>query len=112
MRTEWIFLLLAASLNAGANLLLKFGDQQSPEDRISPYLSWTFFVALVLFGLNLLAYTQALRVMPLSIAYPLLVGLSTAGLAITSIWLFGDYVDSRKMLGYALLVGAIFLLSK
>ncbi len=77
---EYIFLILALLLNASANILIKLaaskteGLQAGIGGVLTTYLSPWFIGGIVCFGLNLLAYTLALKVIPLVVAYPIMVG--------------------------------------
>ncbi len=106
----WAALVVAAAFNVGANVLLKSLGQASGETTIAIYFTPTFLVAGLLFGVNLLAYTQALKVMPLSVAYPMLVVLSTLTLAAVSVLSFGDTIPPQRMVGYLFLLAALYLI--
>ena len=61
--------------------------------------------------MNLLFYVQALKVLPLAIGYPILVGSSMVGVNLLAIGLFGEAMDLRHYLGMALVFIGIVLLS-
>ena len=106
----WFFVILAATLNTGANVLLKSIGEDPLGPPAAAYFSPLFIAACGLFGLNLLAYTQALKTMPLSVAYPMLVGISAFGIAAASMLSFGDTFTPQRVVGYVLLVVAIYLI--
>ncbi len=112
MRWEWVFLLIAAGFNMGANLLLKNAGDNSVSSATMLYFSWGFVIAVGLFGLNLVAYSQALRTIPVSVAYPTLVGLSTLLLAIFSITFFGDQMNISRLAGFVLLIASLYLIMR
>ncbi len=97
----WFFLLSAAALNAGANLALKRYalDQQLP---------W-FIAGVGLFGMNLLLYTRAIRSLELSIAYPILVAVTVALVAVGSSYLFLEKISLHVMAGIALILLGVAL---
>ena len=69
-----VLALVAAILaNSAANILIKKAGMSSAGG-LSLYLNVWFIGGLGLFGLNLLAYTYALKTISLSVAYPLLIG--------------------------------------
>ncbi|CAM4053695.1 DMT family transporter [Palleronia rufa] len=111
MAAEWIFLALAATLNMAANVVLRYtGESQAAG--VAVFGSVLFLVAVGLFGMNLLAYMQALKKIPLSVAYPMLVGFSTFGLALASSVIFDERVTAERFVGYLLLVAALYFISR
>ena len=94
----WYGLLaVAVILNGIANILMKAGMRETPELNgpaalINHYLhSWPVMLGLCLFALNVLAYTQALSRIPLSVAYPIMVTLGFAIIVVVA----GLYLDER-----------------
>ena len=78
-----LFLLAALVFNAGANILIKYSaSRRSAETavgeglgaKLSAWLDPYLIGGVVLFGLNLMAYSIALRTLRLSVAYPVMVG--------------------------------------
>ena len=96
----------------GANLLLKNTGNNLDTSPVMLYFSWGFVITVGLFGLNLMTYSQALRSIPVSIAYPALVGLSTLMLAALSVTLFGDQINMQWLVGYVLLIAALHLITR
>ena len=112
MSLAWVFLIIAAVCNVTANTLLRSVGHGSGGSAAAIYFSWFFIFAVFSFGLNLLAYTQALKSIPLSVAYPMLVGISTFGIAVISSFLFGEAVGPQRIAGYLLLVMALYFLNE
>ena len=78
MAKGFILLAIAVIFNGVANVLMKKGmsgteSQEGIGDAIRHYLtSWPIIVGLTLFALNVIAYTQSLSRIPLSVAYPIM----------------------------------------
>ncbi len=77
----YVFLALAFTLNAVANILFKLGSERgfdlgsyAPLTLLSN--NWQFLLGLALFALNVVFYFLALRALPLSVAYPIMVAMS------------------------------------
>ena len=78
-------LILALVLNAGANLMMKFGMKRLGsagghiENSFGGWVhalvdNWVLLVGLGCFAVNVLFYTYALKKIPISLAYPIMVG--------------------------------------
>ena len=109
--TSWLFLAVAVICNTAANALVKAAGMRTIESVGATYISPLFIFGTCLFALNLLFYVQALKVLPLAIGYPILVGSSMVGVNLLAIWLFGEAMDLRHYLGMALVFIGIVLLS-
>jgi undecaprenyl phosphate-alpha-L-ara4N flippase subunit ArnF len=120
----YLFLAAALTLNALANVLIKY----SMEDRARPlfavqgtvlapvasYLTWSFLAGIFCFAMNLLCYSLALRTLKLSIAYPLMVSLGYIAILIFQ-WMFqmGERLTLYQYVGVGLiLVGIWFVVSR
>lgn len=104
-------LLLVAALlcNAAANILIKYAMSRGPKTGFGAYLQPVYLLALVLFGLNLLAYSSALRSLKISVAYPVMV--STGFLIILAAgWiLFQERLQGTQYVGVFLVMAGIWL---
>lgn len=76
------FLLIALLCNAGANILIKYSATRRSTEvavgegiwaRVSPWLDPYLLAGMALFGLNLMAYSVALRTFRISVAYPVMI---------------------------------------
>lgn len=109
----YAILTLALALNAVANILMKAGMRNAPDAAgaiamARHYLtSWPVIVGVVLFGLNVIAYTQALTKIPLSVAYPVMVSLGGLIVILGSVYLFKETVTWIQMIGFALIIGGV-----
>ena len=115
---RWFILILALTLNAIANILIKSGmmrpDVQGGllETLKAKWLSIPVISGVICFGLALAAYSITLKNMPLSIAYPIM---TTGGLLIiglVSYFYFKETITLIQMLGFLLLMIGIWLVSK
>ena len=111
----YVFLTIALVLNAGANILLKFGSQQFAvlrEVGIVRAVVENYFLlgGLALFALNVLFYTLALSRIPLSLAYPAMV---IGGLLIVttgSVLYLGESLTLLQAGGLSLIILGVILL--
>ena len=116
---RWYILLAVAVLfNGIANVLMKFGMKDAPElagigGAIKHYLhSWPVILGLALFALNVIAYTQALSKIPLSVAYPIMVSLTGVLVILGSLFLFKEEINGVQWLGFALIIGGVICVAK
>jgi small multidrug resistance pump len=116
---RWYILLAVAVLfNGIANVLMKVGMKNAPEMNgataaIKHYLhSWPVMLGLVLFALNVIAYTQALSKIPLSIAYPIMVSLTGVIVISGSLLFFKEEITGVQWLGFALIIAGVVCVAK
>lgn len=115
-----VFLIVALIFNALANILMKYANVvcQLPEnagivEKITGlYLSWPFISGLILFGMNLLCYTQALSQMKLSVAYPVMVGAGFAIIGVTSYFIFNERLSAVQYAGIVLILVGVTLVAQ
>ena len=108
---SWIFLVFAVVCNITANLFVKQSNHLNPEGGLTVYLSPWFIVGLGLYGINLISYTKALNTLPISVAYPSLVGGTMTGICILAALLYGETLTVTKIAGMASIFVGIYLLS-
>ncbi|MFH1143426.1 MAG: SMR family transporter [Candidatus Eisenbacteria bacterium] len=115
----YFFLVIALVLNAAANLLIKYaavqrGAAAPPATGMSAalraYFSVPFVLGVICFGLNLLAYTQALRKLPISSAYPIMVSLGYLIILLVSWFVFQERLGPQRYAGAALMMIGLWLL--
>jgi small multidrug resistance pump len=117
--TRWYALLAVAVLfNGLANVLMKFGMRRAPDfsdatGTIKHYItSWPVIVGLALFAINVIAYTQALTKLPLSVAYPIMVAMTGLIVISGSIVLFREAISWWQWLGFALIIGGVVCVTR
>lgn len=98
---------VAALANGAASIVLKRAGVGATG--LGTYVSPWFFLALALFGLNLVAYTYAVRTVPLYAAYSLLV---SGTLVVVSLYAFlgmGETVTLSRLFGMVLITMGVAL---
>lgn len=110
----YVFLGLAFVCNAGANVLLKLGASHSFS--LSALLRGEVTLAhiytgsaVLLFALNLGFYLMALRGIPLSVAYPVMVGM-TFVITMGASFFLGEHIGIVHIIGVTLLLAGMFLI--
>ncbi len=116
----YLLLAFALVMNALANLLMKQSALRSVGDGPVPiggltglvhtYLSLPFVAGIVCFGLNLVAYTQALKKLPISVAYPTMVSLGYLIILVVSWFVFQERLTLPRYLGAGLMLIGLWLL--
>lgn len=91
-----------------ANILIKKSTYQ--EEGIATFLTLNFLLGILLFALNLIFYTLALKTLHVSIGYPVLVGVSIAGVTAISIISFGEKITFMHSIGLSLIVVGVIIL--
>jgi len=118
MTRGFILLAVAILFNGIANVLMKKGmvgvaSGASPAEMIRHYLtSWPLIVGLGLFALNVVAYTQALARLPLSVAYPIMVALTGLIVISSSLILFKESISTLQWAGFALIIGGVIMVAR
>lgn len=116
-----IALVLALLLNATANLMMKFGAvgrrplvlDRGPGPLISSVLAnWTLIAGITLFAANVVLYTYALTRIPISLAYPIMVGSGFAIIAVVaSIWL-SEALSVHQWAGIVFILLGVWLVAR
>jgi multidrug transporter EmrE-like cation transporter len=109
----YLFLTLAFTLNAVANVLLKIGATRGLS-LSGPFFSliaanWQLIVGLTLFGLNVVFYMLALRTLPISVAYPVMVLMGFILINGYALTMLNESLVPLQLLGYALMVVGLLL---
>lgn len=116
-------LVLALVLNAGANLMMKFGMKRlgnaggNVEKSFGGWVhaltdNWVLLVGLACFAVNVLFYTYALKKIPISLAYPIMVGAGFAIIAVVAWRFLGETLSGGQWLGVGLILAGIFLVAR
>jgi multidrug transporter EmrE-like cation transporter len=116
----YLYLIVALVFNAAANLLIKAaavareGSASPPAAGLAgvvqTYLSVPFVLGVLCFGLNLLAYTQALKRLPISAAYPIMVSMGYLIILLVSYFLFHERLAPQRYVGAGLMLFGLWLL--
>jgi len=112
----YLFLALAVTLNATANILLKIGaarlgglDAPNLIGRVAS--NYHLFAGLTLFALNVVFYVAALTRLNLSVAYPIMMAGGVVIVVSAPILFLQEAVTTRHMLGLLLLILGIVLVA-
>lgn len=110
----YLYLALAFSLNATANIFLKIGSLKGLEtNTFNPVTlavhNWHFIVGCVLFAVNIIFYFLALRSLPLSVAYPIMIVMSFVIINSYAFFGLGEAIVPIQVLGYVLLIIGLVL---
>jgi len=114
-----VALVIALVLNASANLMIKFGMHaintelagagllsSGPVGALKMVLRhWILLVGLGCFALNVVFYAFALQKLQISVAYPIMVTVGFAIIAVVAGWKLGESLSMVQWVG----VGAILL---
>ncbi|MBU2103724.1 hypothetical protein KKD81_02870 [Patescibacteria group bacterium] len=111
--TAYIALAAAFVLNAIANILLKIGSErgillQGPVGTLLAH-NWAFLVGVGLFAANVLFYFLALRSLPLSTAYPVMVAMSFIIINSYAFLVFREPLTVLQAFGYVCIVVGLAL---
>lgn len=112
----YLFLALALTLNAGANVLLKVGALRleplaSPEFLPQLFTNYALLAGLGLFALNVVFYAAALTRLNLSVAYPVMTAGAILIVVSASLLFLQESITTPQWLGLALIVLGIILVT-
>jgi multidrug transporter EmrE-like cation transporter len=99
-----LLVLFTVSLNTLAQALLKLGSGQNP---LNPYL----LSGILAYGLSTVFYITFLGKLNLSIAYPVIIGLTVLATTITGAFLLGEKVPTIHWLGIGLMLSGICVIA-
>ncbi len=102
--TVGILVLLTVALNTLAQALLKLGSGQNP---LNPYL----FGGILAYGLSTIFYVAFLGKLNLSVAYPVIIGLTVLATTITSAFILGEKVPVIQWLGIGLMLSGLSVIA-
>jgi len=86
---SWIILATAILCNILGNFFIKRFSIYVKVESVQDYIEPSFIAGMLFFGLGLLLYTRALREIPISLAYPIMVGMSMTALSLLAIFSLG-----------------------
>ena len=112
----YLFLALALTLNAGANILLKVGALRleplaSPDFLPRLLTNYTLLAGLGLFALNVVFYAAALTRLSLSVAYPVMTAGAILIVVTASLLFLKEGITTPQWFGLALIVFGIILVT-
>ena len=107
MQSNLVFLILilfTVALNAVAQTLLKLGSGQNP-------LNMFLFGGLAAYGLSTVFYIVVLGKFNLSVAYPVVIGLTVLATTISGAIILSEKVSSVGWIGVGLMISGIFAIA-
>ncbi|HOB73344.1 MAG TPA: SMR family transporter [Phycisphaerae bacterium] len=120
----WIALVLALTLNATANLMMKFGSvgmkaslQATPRRDLGTLAgilaqNWVLVLGLFFFAANVVLYTYALQVIKISVAYPIMVTVGFAIIAVIAWRYLGESLSPAQWAGIGLILVGVYLVAR
>ncbi|TSC64365.1 MAG: hypothetical protein G01um101491_306 [Parcubacteria group bacterium Gr01-1014_91] len=104
----YLYLVLAFSLNSVANILLKLGAIRGLSLSGGPLAiieaNWQSLLGLSIFALNIIFYFLALRALPLSVAYPVMVVMGFLIVNSYALFALNEPITAGQYVGYILIV--------
>ena len=111
--TAWLVLAASILCNMAGNLLIKqFSTAAVRSEGLTGYISAPFILGVGAFGIGVMLYGRALKQIPIVVAYPVQVGACILLIAAFAVAVFGERIGGRDLLGIALIVAGIALLSR
>ena len=118
-----IALVMALSLNAAANLMMKFGVERhklavaalppTPSGTLMALAgNWVLMLGLCCFATNVILYTYALKGFPISTAYPIMVSAGFAIIAVVAWRFLGETLTGGQWAGVALILVGVWLVAR
>jgi len=111
----YVFLGLALTLNAFANVLIKYSMSRHPQPilpvhgALASFLTWPYLIGLFCFAANLGCYSMALRTLKISMAYPLMVSLGYLVILLFGWFLFGERLTAVQYVGIGVILLGVWL---
>jgi multidrug transporter EmrE-like cation transporter len=104
----WVLLVAAFCFNAGANVMLKYATRTPVgfNDGIVGFVKGNIvgLTAIGVFAGNVVLYFLALRTLPLSVAYPIMNGMTMIVVLVLAVSFLGERVAPAQIVGCALVV--------
>lgn len=108
----WVMILIAAINSTIGNILLKKSQINTiPRDFIGSLFTPNFILGIFFYGINVLLFAKALRILPVSTAYPALSILSFIFLSLFSFFFLGERFTQLQILGLGLILSGLLFLA-
>lgn len=110
----WMMLILAALSNVGGSIAMKYFHQTKLDVALedmahNPNLKY-LAIALLCYASSFIAYVFVVKVIPISIAYPLITGLTILMLLAVARLLLGENLSGSMIIGSAFIIVGVFLI--
>jgi len=110
---SWSFVLIASINTAIGNILLKKSRLEAPDSSLLTLLSSPWFLAAILvYGINIIAFAKALDRLPVSIAYPIFAAIGFSLVVLAGTLIFGERFSLSQMFGLSFIVAGIMIMSR
>lgn len=109
---SWIVLAASITCNILGNFFIKRFSVRVQINNLFDYLDPSFVAGTLLFGVALLLYARALKEIPISLAYPVMVGFSMTALSLLAIFSLGERFGLRDAIGAVLVLSGVALLTR
>jgi len=118
-----VALIMALTLNATANLMMKFGIERFKASGVSMtqgtgtvllalLSNWVLLLGLCFFASNVVLYTYALKGFPISTAYPIMVSAGFAIIAIVAWKYLGETLSRGQWVGVFCIMLGVYLVAR
>ena len=108
----WLMLAGSILFNVAGNLLIKQFSATTELRGPWDYAAIPFALGIAAFGTGVIFYGRALKDIPIVLAYPIQVGACIMIIALFAVAVFGERIGARELLGIALVVTGVALLSR
>lgn len=108
----WLMLLGSIACNVAGNVLVKAFSARTDIRSLLDYFSLPFLLGVGAFGMGVVLYGKALQNIPIVLAYPIQVGACVLVIALLAVVLFGERFGTQTLLGVALVLSGIAVLSR
>ncbi|MDJ0795347.1 MAG: SMR family transporter [Calothrix sp. MO_167.B12] len=99
-----LLILISVTCNTFAQTLLKLGSGQSP---VNIYL----LGGITAYGISTIFYILVLGKFNLSVAYPVVIGLTIIATTFSGAWILNEKISTSQWLGIGLMLSAIFAIA-
>ena len=107
MVTQLLFgtlILISVACNTLAQTLLKLGSNDQP-------LNFYLLGGIGAYGISTIFYILVLSKLNLSIAYPIVIGLTILSTTVAGVWVLKETVSTSQWIGIGLMLSAIFAIA-
>lgn len=109
---NWLLALAAVFCNVAAQIAMKWASSGQPISSWRDYFSFWILFAVAAYGASFLLTVKVFSSNALSLAGPLMAGLTFVSVAVAGHFIFQESIGLQRMLGIAAILGGVFLLTK
>ena len=109
----WSLVIIASVCNALGVVFVKYATISNPQgDNLDIFFSQWFIIGILFSFTNFIVLAIALRILPLSMAYPVLIGFAFFVATLCGSWFFGENINRTMFFGLLMIVMGIYLVSR